>query len=171
MGGVVLAIITASLLVSCTNLAFAVKEPKVIHVGGKVLCQDCTQGWNEWVHGGKPIKGGKVSITCMDDRSRVVYYGSDMTDELGQFDIIVNKYINRKELKAKLCSVRLVSSPDHTCNILTDFAGGRRGVKLSRPSLVYRDQIKYTLGPFYFTSPLCDEPDTSDSDESKGGHY
>ncbi len=57
MGGVVLAIITVSLLVSCNNLAFAVKEPKVIHVGGKVLCQDCTQGWNEWVHGGKPIKG------------------------------------------------------------------------------------------------------------------
>ena len=117
------------------------------------------------------IAGGKVSITCMDDRSRVVYYGSDATDELGQFDIIVNKYINGKELKAKLCSVRLVSSPDSTCNILTDFAGGKRGVKLNLPSLVYRDQIKYTLGPFYFTKPLCDEPNTTDSDDTHGGHY
>ncbi|KAK9985688.1 hypothetical protein SO802_030639 [Lithocarpus litseifolius] len=100
------------------------------------------------------IAGGKVSITCMDDRSRVVYYGSDATDKLGQFDIIVNKYINGKELKVKLCSVRLVSSPDSTCNILIDFAGGKRGVKLNLPSLVYRDQIKYTLGPFYFTNPF-----------------
>ena len=62
MGAVVLAIFTASLLVSCTNLALAVNEPKVIHVGGKVLCQDCTQGWNEWVHGCKPIKGNLLNL-------------------------------------------------------------------------------------------------------------
>ena len=30
---------------------------EVIRVGGKVLCQDCTEGWNEWVNGHKPIKG------------------------------------------------------------------------------------------------------------------
>lgn len=29
----------------------------VIQVGGKVLCQDCTEGWNEWVSGQKPIEG------------------------------------------------------------------------------------------------------------------
>lgn len=28
-----------------------------IYVSGKVLCQDCTDGWNEWVRGAKPIKG------------------------------------------------------------------------------------------------------------------
>lgn len=119
------------------------------------------------------VAGCKVSITCMDERSRVVYYGSDMTDELGQFDIIVNKYINGKKLKTKLCWVRLVSSPHPTCNILTDFAGGRSGVKLSLPTLVYRDRTEYTLGPFYFTSPLCDEPDTDDSSSNphQGTHY
>lgn len=110
----------------------------------------------------------------MDDRSRVAYYASDITDHLGQFEITVNKYIRGKKLNHKLCWVRLVSSPEPTCNILTDFAGGRRGVKLSLPTLVYRDIIKYTLGPFYFTSPLCDEPDTSDSDARDrvgGSHY
>ncbi|XP_059462680.1 non-classical arabinogalactan protein 31 [Corylus avellana] len=162
MGGVVLVIIAASLLMGCTNLGVAQKESGVMHVGGKVLCQDCTQGWHEWVHGGKPIKGCKVSITCMDERSRVVYYASDLTDELGQFDIAVNKYVHGKELKAKLCSVRLVSSPEPTCNILTNFAGGRRGVKLNQPTLVYRDVIKYMLGPFYFTNPLCEEPNTNE---------
>lgn len=29
----------------------------VIRVGGKVLCQDCSEGWNEWVNGHKPIEG------------------------------------------------------------------------------------------------------------------
>jgi hypothetical protein len=57
MGGVVLVIIAASLLMGCTNLALAEKDLGVMHVGGKVLCQDCTQGWHEWAHGGKPIKG------------------------------------------------------------------------------------------------------------------
>ncbi|KAA8518661.1 hypothetical protein F0562_016135 [Nyssa sinensis] len=83
------------------NVAEAWKEAEVVHVGGKVLCQDCTQGWNEWVHGAKPIKGCKVSITCMDDRSRVVYYGSDETDEAGDFEMIINKHINGKELNVK----------------------------------------------------------------------
>ncbi|WMV38484.1 hypothetical protein MTR67_031869 [Solanum verrucosum] len=27
------------------------------NIAGKVLCQDCTQGWNEWVDGAKAIKG------------------------------------------------------------------------------------------------------------------
>lgn len=110
----------------------------------------------------------------MDERSRVVYYGSDLTDEMGQFDLTINKFtIHGKELKAKLCSVRLVSSPDATCNILTDFAGGRSGVRLQRPSLVYRDLVKYTLGPFYFTTPMCEEPDTHDEshDDGQGHNY
>ncbi|CAL5350875.1 unnamed protein product [Camellia sinensis] len=95
---------------SSINFAEAFKEEGgmggVIHVGGKVLCQDCSQGWNEWVHGAKPIK------------------------------------------------VRLVSSPDPVCNITTDFAGGRSGVKLRRPTVVYRDYIKHVLSPFYYTTPM-----------------
>lgn len=111
--------------------------------------------------------GCKVSITCMDERSRVIYYGSDITDELGQYDLVINKHINGKELKSKLCTVRLVSSPDQTCNVLTNFGGGRSGVKLNSPSSVYRDLIKHTLAPFYYTSPLCDEPDTTTNTESE----
>ncbi|CAN6716186.1 unnamed protein product [Malus baccata var. baccata] len=148
------------------------EEPKIktIHVGGKVLCQDCTQGWNEWVHGARPIKGGKVSVTCMDDRNRVVFYGSDLTDEKGQFDLIMNKYtINGKEVKANRCSVRLVSCPDATCNVPTNFSRGRSGMKLNRPSFVYRDLVKYTLGPFYYTSPMCEKSDTTHPDQSNNG--
>lgn len=153
----------ACLLVGWLSVSVAearAEEQKVIHIGGKVLCQDCSGGWNEWVQGAKPIKGGKVSVTCMDERKRVVYYGSDLTDGQGVFDLIVNKYVNGKELKPDCCWVRLVSSPDATCNLLTNFAGGRSGVKLNRPTSVYRDMIKYGVGPFYFTTPMCDDPQT-----------
>ncbi|XP_077225826.1 uncharacterized protein LOC143859039 [Tasmannia lanceolata] len=106
----------------------------------------------------------------MDERGRVVYYANDETDEEGEFEMSVERYINGKELKAGDCSARLVSSPEPSCNILSDFARGRSGVKLSRPSHVYRDQIKYTLGPFYFTSPICDEPDTTELPSQRGNY-
>ncbi|KAK3024737.1 hypothetical protein RJ639_044674 [Escallonia herrerae] len=96
----------------------------------------------------------------MDERRRIVYYGSDETDEAGGFEMIINKYINGKELRRNGCFVRLVQSPDPVCNIATDFGGGRTGVRLSRPTVVYRDLIKHVLGPFYYTTPMCDEPDT-----------
>lgn len=31
-------------------------DVKVVHYDGKVLCQDCSKGWNEWTKG-KPVKG------------------------------------------------------------------------------------------------------------------
>lgn len=40
-----------------SNFIEAYEGMDVMHVVGKVLCQDCTQGWNEWVEGAKPIKG------------------------------------------------------------------------------------------------------------------
>ncbi|RVW47953.1 hypothetical protein CK203_096820 [Vitis vinifera] len=126
---VVMMIATSLLLIGIgsVNVGEAWEEANVIHVGGKVLCQDCTKGWNEWVNGSNPIKGSRVSVTCMDDRRRVMYYGSDETDEAGKYELIVDKYVNGKEVKATGCWVRLVSSSDPTCNIPTDFAGGRSG--------------------------------------------
>ncbi|XP_028789628.1 proline-rich protein 1-like [Neltuma alba] len=143
----------------------------VIHVAGKVLCQDCSQGWNEWIHGSDPIKGSKVSLTCLDRRSRVIYYTSDTTDETGQFDLTVKRYLYGKKLDTKLCTVRLVSSPDSACNILTDFGRGMSGLKLTNPNSIYRDLIKFVLEPFYFTTPMCDKPDTSDSHDSQQPRY
>ncbi|XP_057499336.1 pistil-specific extensin-like protein [Actinidia eriantha] len=158
-------IIAASVLMGYSiNSAEAFKEEAgVIHVGGRVLCQDCTEGWNEWVHGAKPIKGCRVSITCMDDRKRVMHYGSDETDEAGGFEMTLNKSINGKTVDPKKCLVRLVSSPDPVCNIATDFAGGRSGVNLRRPNVVYRGLVKHELPTFYYTTPMCDEPNISDS--------
>ncbi|XP_022935176.1 uncharacterized protein LOC111442130 [Cucurbita moschata] len=168
MGPLLRLTMAASVLIGCINIVAATNEYDIIHIGGKVLCQDCTQGWNEWING-KPLKDCKVSVTCLDERSRVIHYTSDLTDELGQFDIKMEKVMHGKNLNPKKCSVRLVSSPDPSCNTMTDFAGGRSGVQLRGPSLVYRDLVKYVLEPFYFTSPMCEEPDTDGSDDNGGG--
>ncbi|KAL5545994.1 hypothetical protein UlMin_005681 [Ulmus minor] len=170
----VVLVLAASLLMGCTNSALGREESdsKAIHVTGKVLCQDCSQDWNEWVHGNKPIKGSIVSITCMDERSRVVHYASDVTDKLGQFELKINLNICAgKKLNPKFCWVRLVSSPHPTCNLFTNFGGGHSGIKLGNPTGVYRDSITYKLGPFYYTTPMCDKPDTSDDQDNNGNNY
>ncbi|KAK8937756.1 hypothetical protein KSP40_PGU014745 [Platanthera guangdongensis] len=110
--------------------------------------------------------GSKVAVTCLDSRRRVVYYGSDETDEKGDFNFPVDlcRYAgdHSKAIRPEGCSVRLVSSPEDACNVMTDFGGGRSGARFVRPSHVYPGSLKYTVGPFFFTSPMCEEPDTSD---------
>ncbi|KAL9411612.1 hypothetical protein AB3S75_045251 [Citrus x aurantiifolia] len=169
--------LSAAFFMGCTNLAVANygdASAGVIHVGGQVLCQNCFKSYKEWVNGSNPLKGVTVSLTCMDDRSRVMCYKSDETDEQGQFYMTVDRIINGKELKAKLCSVRLVSSTHADCSIATNFAGGKIGVKLMRsPTSMFRNIIKYRVGPFYYTTPMCEKPDTNDSqsDEAQGSYY
>ncbi|XWS43502.1 hypothetical protein CRYUN_Cryun16bG0109600 [Craigia yunnanensis] len=171
---VLLMLIAASFFMGCTiNEAEATLVPslQVINLGGKVMCQDCTKGYGEWTQGTQPIKGCKVSVTCMDDKSRrIMYYGSDETDEQGQFNLVISKYINGKELQAKSCLVRLVSSPHPTCNIPTNFAGGKTGVTLPiRPTVLYRDLVQYKLGTFFYTTLRCDKP-AAGTDHSFGCH-
>ncbi|KAG8503432.1 hypothetical protein CXB51_001381 [Gossypium anomalum] len=163
-------LIAASLLMGCSfneAVGTVVAGVQVIHLGGKVMCQDCTKSYGEWTHGSQPIKGGKVSVTCKDDRSRIIYYGSDESDEEGNFNMAVNKYINGKELQPKSCLVRLVSSTHLTCNIPTNFAGGITGVNLPvRPTVLYRDLVKYQLGTFFYTTPRCAKPAAGDTHDS-----
>lgn len=110
------------------------------------------------------FSGCTVSVTCLDERKRVIYYGRDTTDKAGEFEVTINKYIFGKKINPESCFTRLVSSPDPVCNIPTDFAGGKSGVKLGHPTLVYRDIIKHVVGPLYYTTPMCDEPETNDND-------
>ncbi|KAL0316175.1 UNVERIFIED_CONTAM: DnaJsubfamily C member 28 [Sesamum radiatum] len=94
MGADTLFKIAASVLVlSSVCVAAGDAKDAVFKVGGRVLCQDCAEGWNEWVNGANPIKGCKVSVTCLDDRNRVVHYASDLTDDAGNFEVTCNKFI------------------------------------------------------------------------------
>ncbi|XP_039021890.1 uncharacterized protein LOC120154144 [Hibiscus syriacus] len=113
--------------------------------------------------------GGKVSVTCKDDRSRIIYYESHETDEQGNFNMAVNKYVNGKELQPQSCLIRLVSSPHATCNILTNFAGELKGIKLpNRPTVLYRDLVQYQLGTFFYTTQRCAKPAADHNHDSSG---
>nr|CAD1835155.1 unnamed protein product [Ananas comosus var. bracteatus] len=133
-------------------------DAKAFHVVGKVLCQDCSKGWNQWAHGATPIVGSKVGVTCMGPQARVLLHKSDACDRRGEFDIVVDKYVNGVEVNPEECTVRLVSSGCQNCTVMTNFNGGKDGVRLSRPSTVYPGHIAYKVGPFYFTIPKCDLP-------------
>ncbi|KAK3425662.1 hypothetical protein EUGRSUZ_F02194 [Eucalyptus grandis] len=115
--------------------------------------QHAKQTWLAW-----SSRRAKVSLTCMDQRHKVIFYRSSDTYGAGQFNMIINNYINEKQPSEKLCLVRLVSSLD-PCNVATNFAGGCRAVKLSCPSSVHREVIKYAVGLLYYTSPMCEEPE------------
>ncbi|RZC81770.1 hypothetical protein C5167_044344 [Papaver somniferum] len=148
------------------------EEQKLIYVAAKVLCQDCN---GDWINGAKLIVGSRVSILCMDDANKeVVYMGSNKTNKKGEFEMILNQeYITGKEIiKQKLCTVKLVSSPNPYSYIPTYFRGGRLGVKLNsvRPSFDQQrpNVTKYRLGPFSYTTPLCDELDTCFRQETIG---
>ncbi|XP_044506697.1 pistil-specific extensin-like protein [Mangifera indica] len=161
-------LLAAAFFTVCTNFAvgydgYGGNTGGVTKVTGQVLCQDCSKSYNEWVNNAIPLKGVKVSLTCMDNRRRVMYYRSDETNEEGRFEMSVDKYAyQNKEVKSERCRVRLVSSPHPGCNVFTDFNGGKSGVKLRRPSSVYRDTVAYTMQPFYFTSPMCEKPDVQE---------
>ncbi|KAE8684835.1 putative Eukaryotic release factor 1 (eRF1) family protein [Hibiscus syriacus] len=113
--------------------------------------------------------GLKAPIPFKDDRSRIIYYESHETDEQGNFNMAVNKYVNGKELQPQSCLIRLVSSPHATCNILTNFAGELKGIKLpNRPTVLYRDLVQYQLGTFFYTTQRCAKPAADHNHDSSG---
>lgn len=111
-----------------------------------------------------------VGITCVDDRGRVVYHGSDKTDGQGVFNVEVpSKLENGCELAASRCLVRLASSGDAGCAVPTDFNGGRSGARPSRLTHYSPDRATYAVGPYYYTLPRCDVKDDDDDEACKTG--
>ncbi|TVU31799.1 hypothetical protein EJB05_23501, partial [Eragrostis curvula] len=136
-------------------------EVKKFTVTGTVLCQDCTKNWNAYAYNAKPIPGSVVSITCLDKRAgRTVYHGTDATDDKGVFNIEVPAELsNGCKIDASDCLVRLGSSGDAACAVLTNFNGGRVGEKPYRPVKIFPGEVTFAAGPYYATLPKCDVKD------------
>ncbi|KAF8728022.1 hypothetical protein HU200_018595 [Digitaria exilis] len=143
-------------------------HPSTFTVTGKVQCQDCTKNWNAYAYNAKPIPGSMVGITCADDRGRAVYHGSDATDGEGVFIIEVPSKVNDRDLAPSRCVVRLASSGDAGCAVLTDFNGGKTGQTPSRLTHVSPGKSTYAVGPYYCTLPRCD---VKDDDEAACAGY
>ncbi|XP_038990665.1 uncharacterized protein LOC120113655 [Hibiscus syriacus] len=53
---VMMMLIAASFLMGCA-VATGVPALQLIHLGGKVMCHDCTKSYAEWTRGTHPIQG------------------------------------------------------------------------------------------------------------------
>lgn len=63
MGAHILFTAAAALLLLAGSVAStATPECDIFHVTGSVLCQECGEGWNEWVNGANPIQGNTYSL-------------------------------------------------------------------------------------------------------------
>ncbi|OEL23347.1 hypothetical protein BAE44_0015632 [Dichanthelium oligosanthes] len=143
----------------CAEARVPDHHPSTFTVTGKVQCQDCSKNWNAYAYNGRAIPGSVVGITCVDDRGRVVYHGSDATDGQGVFNIEVPSKVNCGDLAPSRCLVRLASSGDAGCAVFTNFNSGKTGEKPSRLTHVSPDKATYAVGPYYCTLPRCDVKD------------
>nr|CAB3495339.1 unnamed protein product [Digitaria exilis] len=74
----------------------------------------------------------------------------------GVFIIEVPSKVNGRDLAPSRCIVRLASSGDAGCAVLTDFNGGKTGQTPSRLTHVSPGKSTYAVGPYYCTLPRCD---------------
>ena len=105
-----------------------------------------------------------VAVTCLDKHTgRTVFHGRDATDEEGVFNVEVPYVVSNCHLDPSECLVRVVSSGDAGCAVLTNFNLGRTGEKPSRPYRSGPTEAVYSAGPYYSTLPQCDVLDDDKS--------
>ncbi|XP_010921542.1 non-classical arabinogalactan protein 30 [Elaeis guineensis] len=106
-------------------------EEKVVAVEGMVYCQNCAHVGSWSLAGAKPLPSAKVSIACKDHKNRVASYKAVQANGEGYFYAplagLEDYHVNRP---TDACSVRLLSSPDARCNVLTNVNHGTEGSRL-----------------------------------------
>ncbi|KAJ1296381.1 hypothetical protein BS78_01G296000 [Paspalum vaginatum] len=158
-------VVVAAVAAACAEARAPDYHPPTFTVTGKVQCQDCTKNWNAYAYNARPIPGSVVGITCLDDRGRAVYHGSDATDGQGVFNVEVPGKVNGCDLAPSRCLVRLAASGDAACSVFTDFNRGRAGETPARLTHVSPGKATYAVGPYYCTLPQCDVKASDDDDD------
>ena len=135
------------------------KEKTLLVVEGMVYCQSCAHIGSWSLTGARPLPSAKVGISCRDHKNRVGFYKSVKADNNGYFycpleGLEVKRYY--KGEFARACTVKLLSSPNGECNLLTNINGGIEGSAL-------RDVNKTVVGKgykavVYSTGPLAFRP-------------
>ncbi|KAL5724289.1 hypothetical protein ACHQM5_007568 [Ranunculus cassubicifolius] len=132
-------------------------------VEGVVYCQSC-QRHGTWSLGGgaKPMASAKVSVICKDHKDRVNFYKVFATNEDGYFygeldGFKMGHYILDHPLHA--CVVRLVASPNMSCNYPTNVNYGINGASLRYENKVLfgsdYEAVVYSAGPLAYRPSSC----------------
>ncbi|KAJ1254927.1 hypothetical protein BS78_K306900 [Paspalum vaginatum] len=139
------------------------KKLVVVRVEGVVLCQSCAHRGSQILDGAAPLPGAKVTVTCRDKKNRVMAYRRPVADSNGYFHAEfgverAGDYFSKDPSKA--CFVRLLSSPDAKCNLVTNINGGLEGAPLRDEGKRWTDQrgienVVYAAGPLAFKLAMC----------------
>ncbi|CAM0879668.1 unnamed protein product [Alopecurus aequalis] len=133
----------------------------VVKVEGLVYRQSCAHrnSWN--LDGATGLPGAKVTVTCRDQKNRVMAWRTAVADHNGYYLADFGEgppaAAYYKGDPAKACYVRLLASPDRECNDLTNVNHGIEGAPIrdegrSPPSQEYR---LYAPGPLAFRPRRC----------------
>jgi len=102
-------------------------------VEGMVYCQSCKDLGTESLSGAVSIPYATVSVTCTNHKNQVFYYKEYTTNYYGYFyaeleGFSMGHYLFDHPLTS--CKVKLVSSPQESCNIPTNINNGIIGASL-----------------------------------------
>ncbi|KAL3524003.1 hypothetical protein ACH5RR_016837 [Cinchona calisaya] len=137
---------------------------KQVEVGieGVVYCQSCERYGTWSFSGAKPISNATISVICKNYKDRVSFYKAFQTGPNGYF------YAELKGFKMvhslldhplQSCRVRLVSSAQENCNVLTNVNYGLDGAPLryENKRLVgsQYEAVVYAAGPLAFHPAHC----------------
>jgi len=136
----------------------------VVHVEGVVLCQSCEKKGSQSLDGATPLPRANVTVTCRDRKNCVMAYRQRAADDNGYFHAEfgvqrADYYLDKDPLEA--CFVRLLSSPDAKCNVVTDINGGMLGAPVRGEGKQWTDHrgfknVVYAAGPLAFTPEKCE---------------
>ena len=139
-------------------------EKKVdVVVEGIVYCQSCDQFGTWSLTGSEPIPSAKVSVVCKNHRGQVSYYKAFEADSKGYFYAQLEGFQMSHDLldhPLQSCKVKLVSSPNENCSLLSNVNYGMYGSPLRFKDKVlkggrYYEAVIYTAGPLAFRPNHC----------------
>ncbi|KAL3377241.1 hypothetical protein AABB24_003580 [Solanum stoloniferum] len=132
---------------------------KTLTVNGVVYCKPCNSYGAPNLLNATPLQGASARLVCYNGKNAIVQ--SAITDKNGEFRLTPKSLIGADIGK---CKVYLVKSPNPTCNVPTNFNGGKTGTLLQhvvppKPPIVTPAVIVpvqppmsdlYGVGPFIF---------------------
>ncbi|KAL3521247.1 hypothetical protein ACH5RR_019396 [Cinchona calisaya] len=131
-------------------------------VEGVVYCQSCERYGTWSLSGAKPISNSTISVICIDYKKRVSFYKAFQTGVNGYFYAELKGFkMGHSLLDHPLhsCRVKLVSSHQENCNLLTNVNYGLDGAPLryadKRLIGSHYEAVVYAAGPLAFRPAHC----------------
>ncbi|PON45738.1 Pollen Ole e 1 allergen and extensin family protein [Trema orientale] len=140
-----------------------VEKKVAVVVEGVVYCQSCDRFGTWSLTGAELIPSAKVSVLCKNHWGQVSYYKAFEADSKGYFYAQLEGFEMNHDLldhPLQSCKVKLVSSPNENCSLLSNVNYGMYGAPLRFEDKVLRggksyEAVIYAAGPLAFRPNHC----------------